>query len=299
MGGCQLGGYGWGIVSDKDLERAVGTALDQGINFFDTADTYGLGKSERILGKALKENRNQVVIGTKFGVRIKEGKTFYDNSPDWIKSALEASLKRLNTDYIDLYQIHYRDKKTDLDLVVDTLEDLKAKGYIRYYGLSNINQKDITEISKFPSKFVSFQNEYSLACRSNEKDIIQLAEELKLTPITWGSLGQGILSGKYSPKTSFGEDDRRHRDAYMNFHGEKLRKNLEIVEVMKDIAREINQQLPAIAIRFILDNLKDSVVIAGVKDEKQLLVNIHSMDFKLDKVQLQALLHISDSGEAV
>ena len=114
MGGCPMGGYGWGDTQENELIEAVHTAVDQGVNFFDTADTYGLGQSEKTLGKALGSHRKDVVIASKFGVRIENGKTFYDNSSSWIKEAVEGSLRRLGTDYIDLYQIHYRDGKTPI-----------------------------------------------------------------------------------------------------------------------------------------------------------------------------------------
>lgn len=188
MGGCPMGEYGWGIVEHKELIKAVNTAIDNGINFFDTADVYGLGQSEANFGEAFGKRRGDVIIATKFGVRIENQKTFYDNSPDWINTALEKSLKRLNTDYIDLYQVHYRDGVTPISAVVDTLEKLKQKGYIRYYGLSNIHKNDIKELKDYKGKFVSFQNEYSLACRKNEQEMLSFKELLSAVPLTWGVL---------------------------------------------------------------------------------------------------------------
>ena len=178
MGGCPMGQYGWGEVQEKELLDAVSAALDIGINFFDTADTYGLGTSERTLAKALGTKRKNAVIADKFGVRVENGHTFYDNSPEWIRKALEGSLKRLGTDYIDLYQIHYRDGKTPIGEVVEELERLKRKGYIRHYGLSNIHREDLNELLVYRGRFASFQDEYSLACRKNEEDISAAAEQL-------------------------------------------------------------------------------------------------------------------------
>ncbi|MDD3173546.1 MAG: aldo/keto reductase [Herbinix sp.] len=297
VGGCPMGGYGWGNVNEVELVKAVCTAIDRGINFFDTADIYGIGKSEETLGNAVKGHRSKAVIATKFGVRIENGKTFYDNSPAWIIHALEASLKRLDTDYIDLYQIHYRDNQTDIEAILQTLDQLKTKGYIRYYGLSNLYRKDITEIRNYADQFVGFQDEYSLACRKNEKDMQELSDLLELTPITWGSLGQGILTGKYDINSTFGTDDRRQRDNYVNFHNEKLKKNMEIVEVIREISLEIEKQIPQVAIRFILDYLKESVAIVGVKTESQLLTNIDAMDWNLTKEQIEKLLIISEQSE--
>ena len=143
MGGCPMGRYGWGDVKEDELIEAVHTALDNGITIFDTADTYGLGESERILGKALGDRRKDVIVASKFGVRVAGGKTVYDNSPKWIEEALHSSLKRLGTDCIDLYQVHYRDGITPIEVVVEALERQKEKGNIRYYGLSNIHKSDI------------------------------------------------------------------------------------------------------------------------------------------------------------
>lgn len=297
MGGCPMGGYGWGKVREEDLIDAVHTALDCGITMFDTADTYGLGKSEEILGKALGNHRKEVVVADKFGVRIENGKTFYDNSAEWIRTALEGSLKRLGTDYIDLYQIHYRDNKTPLSEVIETLKDLKKEGKIRYCGLSNIHADDVAELKDYMGCFVSIQDEYSLACRKNEEDLLNLSEKMQLTPLTWGSLGQGILTGKYGRNCSFGKDDRRNRDVYVNFHGNKLLKNLDIVEEMRNVQRAIGDgvELSSIAIRFILDYIDGSIVLAGMKNPCQVKGNSKAMEWKLTKQQIAMLKKVSSN----
>lgn len=294
MGGCPMGGYGWGAVQEDELIEAVHTALKQGVNFFDTADTYGLGQSEKTLGKALGIRRKDVVIATKFGVRIGGGKTFYDNSPEWIEKACEASLRRLGTDYIDLYQVHYRDDVTPISAVVEALDRLKKKGYIRYYGLSNIHNEDIAEFMPYVGKFVSFQDEYSLACRKNETDMFNISDKIRVNPLTWGSLGQGILTGKYTKdNVNFKSDDRRSRDIYVNFHGDKFMKNLEIVEVMKQIAAKYEKPVSAVAIRFILDYLPESAVLCGAKRPDQVLGNVKSTGWNLDESDLKILDEVS------
>ena len=294
MGGCPLGGYGWGDVQRKDLLDAVRCAVQNGINFFDTADTYGLGESERTLSEALGNDLNNVVITTKFGVRVENGKTFYDNSREYIFSAVEGSLSRLKRDYIDLYQVHYRDGVTPLSDVAESLEILKQQGKIRYYGLSNVHEKDAKELSEFKvNPFVSFQDEYSLACRKNEKDMIKLRDEFMMTPFTWGSLGQGILSGKYDKNCKFDSNDRRSRDIYVNFHGDKLIKNLEIVEVLKEIAVSRDKSVSSVAIRWILDYLKDSVVIVGAKSPKQVMQNALALDWTLSDEEVKRLEIVS------
>ena len=141
--------------------------------------------------------------------------------------------------------------------------------------------------------FVSFQDEYSLACRKNEHDIISIADELSMTPLTWGSLGQGILTGKYDRNVKFDSDDRRSKEIYVNFHGEKLLKNIRIVDEMKKISSATGKTVPSIAIRFILDYIKDSVVLTGVKKPQQIISNIKAMDWNLSLEHITALEKIS------
>lgn len=293
MGGCPMGGYGWGDTQEKDFLDAIDCAIENGVNFFDTSDTYGLGQSEMTLGKGLGKRRKDVVIQTKFGVRFGNGKSTYDNSPAYIQEALEKSLKNLNTDYVDVYVIHYRDGKTPIEEVVGKLEELKQQGKIRYYGLSNYHGEEMKELLPYKEKFICCQDEYSLACRKNEQDLITLRDDFNLTPLTWGSLGQGVLTGKYSKDATFGNNDRRSRDVYVNFHGEKLLKNLEIIEAMRPIAQRHSVSLAAVAIRFIMDKLTDSVVLVGAKRPSQMLSNMESVDWHLTDEEIKVLDEIS------
>ncbi len=293
MGGCPMGGYGWGDVQERDLIEAIHIALDNGINFFDTADTYGLGQSEITLSKGLGNHRKDVIIESKFGVRFDKEGTTYDNSPDYIQQALEGTLRRLKTDYIDIYVIHYRDGKTPIEEVVDKLEVLKKEGKIRFFGLSNIDNEGLAELIPFKGKFVCCQDEYSLACRSHEASLLNVEKEIEVNPLTWGSLGQGILTGKYDKNCSFNSKDRRSRDIYINFHGDKLKKNLEIVDAMRPIAIKHGVSVAAVAIRFIMDFIKDSVVLVGAKRPTQILSNVESIGWHLSEEELEILNCIS------
>lgn len=295
IGGDPMGGHAWGATNDQELTDAVRTAVDNGITFFDTADIYGIGHAETLLGKALGDKKNDVVIASKFGVRKDEEKSvcYYDNSPEWIEQAIVGSLKRLGRDYIDVYQLHWRDGKTSIAEVVEKLRDIKKKGYIRYFGLSNVTLDDLEELKPFKGEFVSFQDQYSLAWREGEEAITTLTDEMNLTPMTWGSLGQGILSGKYNAETKFDANDRRSRSTYPNFHGEKLMKNLKIVEKMREIDQHYQKGLPALAIRFILDYLKESVVIVGVKRPEQVLGNCMAVGWNLSDNHIKELEAIS------
>ena len=293
FGCCPMGGHGWGAVSVDDFKKAVELALDQGINFFDTADIYGLGESERLLGKFLKSRRPEAVIASKFGVRRdNNGKAFYDNSPAWIEQALEASLKRLGVDAIDLYQVHYLDQKTPLSDVLNTLEKKRKEGKVRYFGLSNVILKDIHQQS-LPKELVSFQSEYSLANRMHEDEIRKIQQIKKLGFLSWGSLGQGILSGKYHSQTTFDKNDRRSRPEYINFHGERYQKNLDMLDKIKNQFNLKDKSLSQIAIRWILDRFENSVVLVGVKREEQIRENIKAFGWRLTREEIKFLDTIS------
>lgn len=295
IGGDPMGGHGWGEVSEIELIEAINFAVDSGINFFDTADVYGLGRAETILGKALEGRRHEAVIASKFSVRRNADNTatYYDNSPEWIRTAIHGSLKRLKTDYIDLYQLHYRDGKTPVEDIIGTLEDLKKEGLIRYFGLSNIYESDIKDFKPFEGKFCTFQDEYSLANREHEAEMQHISSSLSLTPMTWGSLGQGILTGKYDINCKFDENDRRSRAIYKNFHGEKLVKNIKIVNEIRKIAPEYGKSIASVAIRYILDYLEGSAVIVGVKNKKQVQMNAEALGWHLNGEQLEQLNAVS------
>jgi len=291
--GCgPMGLYDYGNVSESDLIQAVHIALEGGVTLFDTADIYGLGTSERILGKALGDKRPQARIASKFGVRKdSQGKTFYDNSPGWMERALEASLKRLDTDYIDLYQVHYDDKKIPLEDLFQSLEKKCDEGKILSYGISNIHKITMP----LPPNLVSFSMEYSLCSRQHESTINSLIKEHNLNFFSWGSLGEGILSGRYNKESTFEDTDRRSRPIYKNFHGDKFLHNLEIVEVMKSISEESGKSLPQIAIRWILDGLKlNTSVLLGIKRPEDIESALGAFGWQLTIQQLQRLNAISD-----
>lgn len=295
IGGDPMGLYAWGDTSEEESIDAVQAGLDSGITFFDTADVYGLGTAERILAKAIGNKRKDVVIATKFGVRRTEDntKTFYDISPAWMRQAVEGSLRRLKTDYIDIYQIHYLDGVTPIDDVVEGLERLKTEGKIRYYGLSNVGIQNLEILKPYAGRFCSFQDQYSLACRDYEEDIHQISQELRATPLTWGSLGQGILTGKYGRDVVMDRSDKRSRDTFPNFHGEKLQKNLDIVDEMRKMEPIYGTKPAAMAIRFILDYLPESVALVGVKRRSQVLSNCEAFGWRFSREDLCLLERIS------
>jgi len=201
---------GWGEVDDAESLRAIQQALDLGVTFFDTADVYGAGHSERIVGQALEGKREQVVIATKFSNTFNEGnRQLLDNdaSPDYIRRACDASLRRLNTDYIDLYQFHNGGYPIEqAGEVIETLEELVRAGKIRYYGWST----DDSERARFFAQgehCVAIQNQMNVL--DDAPEIISLCESLNLASINRGPLAMGLLTGKYSANSVLGEDDVR------------------------------------------------------------------------------------------
>ena len=295
FGCCPMGRYSWGDIDESELIKAVHTAIGYGINFFDTADIYGIGESEKILGKALKGRRQNAIIATKFGVRRETGKTFYDNSEIWIKQAVEGSLLRLGTDYIDLYQLHYWDKKIPLDETFGVLEDLCKAGKIRAFGVTNIDlvDHDFTR----PDGLATFSFEYSLANRKFEPTILKNHEKLGLKFLAWGSLGQGILSGKYNLDTKFKGNDRRRLKTYNNFHDEQLVHNLRIVDYMRSILnRYKSKTLPQIAIRWILDQIPFSIALTGIKWPSQLIDNCGALNWNLTDQHRARLCELSGNS---
>ena len=303
FGCCPLGGHGWGALDMTDAGYAIDKAIDHGVSLFDTADVYGLGESERRLGRTLGKKRKDVLVATKFGVRRAGGTTYHDNSMLWLDEALEASLQRLGTDWIDIYQVHYLDRKTPPDELVEALEAKRRAGKIRYYGFSNANEFLLDSVAAAATPgpesdqgLVSFQSEYSLLRREHESSIKDIQQKLNLLFCSWGSLAQGMLTGKYDDNTLFAECDRRSRAEYVNFHGDRRDRSLRIVDVVREIAGA-RQKTPAqVAIRWIIDHLGGGAcVLTGVKSVKQLDDNLGAFGWKLTPDELARLNEASDS----
>ncbi len=295
--GCeQLGGHAWGAVEPAEVEAALLEAVDRGITLFDTADVYGRGESERRLGQLFGQRRREsLLVATKFGVRLDAaGGVTYDSSPDWAEKALHGSLDRLQTDYVDLFQVHYWDGRTPIESTFERLESLRARGAIRHYGTTNF----LPQIAPadFPG-FVSVSHEFSLANRRHEADAGRCADN-SLTFLSYGSLAQGILSGKYDRSTSFGANDRRAAARYVNFHGARLDRNLRIVEVLRGHAASLGRPMSQLAIAWILARLPASVAIVGIKRPAQLEDAIQSLSLSLPLFMQRELDEISSNPGA-
>ncbi len=296
--GCeQLGGYQWGNVDPGEVQQAIEAAVSSGVMLFDTADCYGKGESERRLGRMLAPHRDRAFIATKFGVRFTAaGDVFYDASVEWARTALEASLRRLGTEQIDLLQLHYWDGKSSLPALFDWLERAREQGKIRAYGVTNC-VPDAIDAGAYPG-LASLSLEYSLVCREHERAAQQCSRS-GLTFIAYGSLGQGILSGKYRSGGQFGSDDRRSRPAYRNFHGARLQRNSAIVEVVAAQAAALGASPSQVALAWILHRIPRSVALVGIKRREQLQDALGAAQLSLSPEALATLEQASSVAQAV
>ncbi len=288
--GCwQLGGYGWQGLDHTEIETAVLKAIDQGVTLFDTADVYGLGSSEERLGRLIPKSRDDIVIASKFGVRIDDnGRSYYDNSRDWIFKAVEGSLKRLHRDCIDLYQLHWHTPERPLDEIFEDLETLRTQGKIKYYGVSNVDLVHDWGGKPYPKALASFSFEYNLCERKWEDQVNTLERDHKLSFLSWGSLAQGLLSGKYRKGHRFDKKDHRSSKGYY-FRAGRWEFNESLLELMQDLSVKYDRSLPQIAIRWILDSHPDAVALIGIKTLDNLSDNMGSIGWSLAPEDLQKL----------
>ena len=286
--GCeQLGGFEWGAVDPTEIATAIELALDAGVTLFDTADCYGRGQSERRLGQILAPHRAHVVLATKFGVRFSDsGSVWYDSSPGWAEQALNESLARLQTDVIDLLQMHYWDGVTPLEELFTRLERLRERSKIRWYGVSNLAPANMP-LGAYPG-LVSSSLELSLLERTHEPAARQLAAA-GLTLLAYGTLGQGLLSAKYPASVRFGAGDRRARPSYRNFHGERLARNSRIVDAVSRQAERLGVSASQVAIGWVLRSLPGSVALVGIKTTAQLRDALGALQLELPRETLAAL----------
>jgi aryl-alcohol dehydrogenase-like predicted oxidoreductase len=282
--GCEpAGGTDWGKVDDHDSIVAIRRAVDLGVNFFDTADVYGLGRSEQILAEALGPDCRKVIIASKFGVNWNvvpgnRARTFFDSSPARLLEALEGSLRRLRLDCIPLYYIHWPDPKTPIADTVEALIKCKEAGKIRYIGVSNFSSEQIRQAHAVHS-LATVQVPYNLLQRQAESDVLPCCDELGIRAVAYGPLAQGLLTGKYGADAKFDSDDRRSRLSH--FQKETLKENLASVERLEVIGKQYEKKPAQVAIRWILDNPSMSCAIIGIKNAYQLEENLGAMNWTL------------------
>lgn len=291
LGCLQLGGHGWGKVSESEMVKGVYKTLDSGINFFDTAPIYGLGRSESILGRILQSEREKVIIATKVGLVWKKNKHFRkstDGSPKNVNREIDMSLKRLRTDYIDLYQIHWPDPNTPIEDTLHAMERLKDSGKIRCIGCCNFPLKLLKESLKY-GKIDTIQVPYNLIDRRAENDLLPFCEKNRIGVLAYSPIARGLLTGKYDKNAKFGLDDHRSRSGDEYFQGEAFLKNLKILERVKVIAKKLDRIPAQVALRWVLENPCVTTAFFGAKNSSQVEENVVAADFEIPKEDMEFL----------
>lgn len=275
--------FGVGIEREKAI-ASLNQAFDLGINFIDTANAYGYGAAESLLGEALKGRpRDSYILGTKVFVPMSE--TDYGLSRAQIEKQLDASLKRLNTDYVDLYQCHRYDVDTPLEETMEALSDAVKAGKVRYIGFSEWSPKQIQASLDLPGveKFVSSQPQYSLLWRRPEKAVIPLCAENGISQIVWSPLAQGVLSGKYVPGDAPPQDSRASSDKMNRQMGHWNRPEvIEAVHRMKPLADEAGVSMAQFALAWVLREPNVASAIVGVSRPEQLAANAAASGLTID-----------------
>jgi aryl-alcohol dehydrogenase-like predicted oxidoreductase len=297
FGTWELGGE-WGSVDKDAAIAAIRRARELGINFFDTAQGYGFGESEQLLGAALADelrtNRDELVIATKGGLRREGDALVRDASRQWLRAGVEASLRSLRVDVIDLYQVHWPDPNTRLEESASALAELVAEGKIRRVGVSNF---DVSQMAAFGAygPLDTLQAPYHLFRREIEPVALPYCQVEDIGVLVYGPLAHGLLAGAMSPSTVFAPDDWRSKSS--DFAGETLRRNLAVVEALKQFAAERDLSLPVLAVAWTLANSAVDVAIVGTTNPDHLSESVGAVDVRLSREDLADIDRIL--GDAV
>ncbi|MDG6103819.1 aldo/keto reductase [Dactylosporangium aurantiacum] len=301
-----LGTMMFGAVGNPDHDecvRVIHAALDRGINFVDTADMYSAGESERIVGAALRGRRDDVVLATKVHFPMGEGPNRGGNSRRWIVRAVEDSLRRLGTDWIDLYQVHRPDATTGVEETLSALTDLERQGKIRAFGCSTFPAEQVVEAHHVAlrhglSGFRTEQPPYSLLARGVEKDLLPVAERYGMGVLTWSPLASGFLTGRYRKGTPVDLSTGRAALAPARFDPalpENARK-LDVVERLVALAGDLGRTLPELALAFPVAQPAVTSVIIGPRTMAQLDAALRGADLALDDATLDRVDEIVPPG---
>ena len=281
--GCN--NFGWRLDADATA-KVVHAALDAGVNFLDTADIYGGTKSEEYLGKALRGRREQVIVATKFGMKVDEQR--HGAKPGYVRQAAEDSLRRLGTDYIDLYQLHQPDAETPIADTLGALNELVKAGKVREIGCSNFSAQQIEEaeaaVRPGAARFVSVQNEYSLLHREPEREVLPECERRGLAFLPYFPLANGLLTGKYRAGRPAPQGTRiSTQERFGKLLNER---NLEVVEGLIRFAEARGHTILELAFSWLLAHPVVATVIAGATSEQQVLSNAGAAGWKLTPADL-------------
>ena len=284
-----------GALRQKEADALVNRSIDAGINFFDTADVYSTGDSEEILGRSLRDKRHDVVVATKVRGRMGKGPNEVGLSRLHIIRACDASLKRLGTDYIDLYQIHRADPETHIEETLRALTDLVKAGKVRYIGCSNLEAWELMKALGISQQqtlesFICTQSYYALAGRDIERDTIPLIDDQGLGLLVWSPLAGGLLSGKF---TRDGSNDADARRTSFDFPPIDKSHVFDIIDAMRPIAQAHNASVAQVALAWLLAKRAVTSIIIGAKRMDQLADNLGAIDLELTKEEMAQLDEVS------
>jgi len=295
----------WGNTDHEESIRIVHRALDAGINFIDTADVYSRGESEEIVGKALAGRRDEVVLATKFHGRMGEGPNWSGNSRRWIVREVEASLRRLGTDYIDLYQAHRPDSSCDVDETLGALTDLVRAGKIRYFGSSTFPAEEIVEAQwtaerRGRERFVTEQPPYSLLVRGVEADVLPVCERYGMGVLSWSPLAGGWLSGRYRKGQEPPPSTRSVRLPWRyDMSLPEDQRKLDAADQLAVLAEEAGLSLIHLAIAFVLGHRAVTSAIIGPRTAEQLDSQLGAAAVTLDQALLDRIDEIVLPGRNI
>lgn len=294
LGTWAIGGWMWGGTNRQEAIRAIRYGIDLGITLIDTAPVYGFGLSEEIVGEAIAEHqcRDQVIIATKAGLEWDTANRVWRNSSrERILQEIDDSLRRLRTEYIDLYQIHWPDPEVPIGETAETLYQLLEQGKIRAIGVSNYTPEQMEQWQQY-APLHSNQSQLNLFQTHLLETTFAYCHEKEIGTLTWGTLAHGLLTGKFTPHSTFPEDDLRHRNPL--FQGEQFIQYLNAVEELKQFAAEKGKSITQLAIRWALDQEGVTTALWGVRRPEQLKEAIGSLGWHLSPEEIGEIRQIVD-----
>ena len=295
--GCMGMSEFYGAGDEAESIATIHRYLDLGGNFLDTADVYGPHTNEELVGRAITGRRDKIFLATKFGI-VRSSDPNYrgvNGKPDYVRSACEASLKRLRVNHIDLYYQHRVDPNTPIEETIGAMAKLVKEGKVRYLGMSEASPATLRRASAV-HPITALQSEYSLWTRDPEDEVLPACRELGISFVAFSPLGRGFLSGQIKRFEDLAPDDLRRN--FPRFQGENFQKNLDLVEAIRKLAEQKGATPSQLALAWVLSRGQDIVPIPGTKRRKYLEENLKAIDVKLTPQELQHLDAIAPHGAA-